>query len=126
MRADLPAMPAYVPGWQHPKGKPPDAVVSLPAFAVKATGEIPYIQLHVKVPLTEDHWIAGMQMLPGNGALVHHMGREAASLEAARRNVDAWTRQIEAGGLKRPKPGKRGADAKPRKSRALSRDAARG
>ena len=33
------------------------------------------------------------------GALVHHMGREAASLDAARRNVDAWTRQIEAGGL---------------------------
>ena len=26
------------------------------------------------------------------GALVHHMGREAAALEAARRNVDAWTR----------------------------------
>ena len=26
------------------------------------------------------------------GALVHHMGREAASLEAARRNVDAWSR----------------------------------
>jgi glycolate oxidase iron-sulfur subunit len=26
------------------------------------------------------------------GALVHHMGREEASLEAARRNVDAWTR----------------------------------
>jgi glycolate oxidase iron-sulfur subunit len=33
------------------------------------------------------------------GALVHHMGREAASLYAARRNVDAWTREIEAGGL---------------------------
>jgi len=33
------------------------------------------------------------------GALVHHMGREEASLEAARRNVDAWTRQIDAGGL---------------------------
>jgi len=33
------------------------------------------------------------------GALVHHMGREAASLEAARRNVDAWTREIESGGL---------------------------
>jgi glycolate oxidase iron-sulfur subunit len=33
------------------------------------------------------------------GALVHHMGREQASLEAARRNVDAWTREIEADGL---------------------------
>ncbi len=33
------------------------------------------------------------------GALVHHMGREADSLDAARRNVDAWTREIEEGGL---------------------------
>lgn len=33
------------------------------------------------------------------GALVHHMGREEAALDAARRNVDAWTREIEAGGL---------------------------
>ena len=33
------------------------------------------------------------------GALVHHMGREEAAHDDARRNVDAWTRQIEAGGL---------------------------
>ncbi|GGC59875.1 glycolate oxidase subunit GlcF [Chelatococcus reniformis] len=33
------------------------------------------------------------------GALVHHMGREGASLEAARRNVDAWTRELEGRGL---------------------------
>jgi glycolate oxidase iron-sulfur subunit len=33
------------------------------------------------------------------GALVHHMGREEASLEAARRNVDAWIREIEGEGL---------------------------
>jgi glycolate oxidase iron-sulfur subunit len=33
------------------------------------------------------------------GALVHHMGKEEAALAAARKNVDAWTRQIEAGGL---------------------------
>jgi len=33
------------------------------------------------------------------GALVHHMGREADALAAARRNVDAWTREIEDKGL---------------------------
>lgn len=33
------------------------------------------------------------------GALVHHMGREAAALTSARQNVDAWTRAIEQGGL---------------------------
>lgn len=33
------------------------------------------------------------------GALVHHMGREADGLDAARRNVDAWMREIDGGGL---------------------------
>ncbi|MEO9339527.1 glycolate oxidase subunit GlcF [Mesorhizobium sp. SB112] len=33
------------------------------------------------------------------GALVHHMGREEQALASARQNVDAWTRQIEKGGL---------------------------
>ncbi|WP_374413566.1 glycolate oxidase subunit GlcF [Novosphingobium colocasiae] len=33
------------------------------------------------------------------GALVHHMGREADALDAARRNVDAWTRELEGAGL---------------------------
>ena len=33
------------------------------------------------------------------GALVHHMGREAEALGYARANVDAWTREIETGGL---------------------------
>jgi len=47
---------------------------------------------------------AGYQtvLAPGErccGALVHHMGREAAAIEAARHNVDAWSRQIEQGGL---------------------------
>ena len=32
------------------------------------------------------------------GALVHHMGREGDALDAARRNVDAWTREIDGKG----------------------------
>jgi glycolate oxidase iron-sulfur subunit len=33
------------------------------------------------------------------GALVHHLGREHSALDAARRNIDAWTSEIENGGL---------------------------
>ena len=33
------------------------------------------------------------------GALTHHMGRRRDALRAARRNVDAWSREIESGGL---------------------------
>ncbi len=31
------------------------------------------------------------------GALTHHMGKEAQALQSARRNVDAWTREIDNG-----------------------------
>ena len=33
------------------------------------------------------------------GSLAHHMGRKADALAAARRNVDAWSAEIESGGL---------------------------
>jgi glycolate oxidase iron-sulfur subunit len=33
------------------------------------------------------------------GSLVHHMGREEQALAQARNNIDAWTREIEDGGL---------------------------
>ena len=33
------------------------------------------------------------------GSLVHHMGREEAALEAARRNIDTWMREMKNGGL---------------------------
>jgi glycolate oxidase iron-sulfur subunit len=33
------------------------------------------------------------------GSLVHHMGRERQALAQARNNIDAWTREIEEGGL---------------------------
>ena len=33
------------------------------------------------------------------GALVHHMGRDTDALDAARRNTDAWTRELDNGGL---------------------------
>ena len=60
--------------WSNPEGRPPDAVISLPTIHVEATGEVPYIQQLVKVPVTEDRWLVAMQLLPGNRRLLHHMG----------------------------------------------------
>jgi hypothetical protein len=72
--ADLPPPPSVPPKWLHPKGLAPDAVLSLPEISVSATGEIPYVQQRIKVPLPADKWIVAMQVRPGNNALVHHMG----------------------------------------------------
>jgi hypothetical protein len=60
--------------WLNPEGRPPDAVISLPVIHVEPTGEVPYIQQLIKVPVAEDKWIVAMQLLPGNRKLLHHMG----------------------------------------------------
>jgi hypothetical protein len=78
--ADLPPLPSAAHKWLHPRGLAPDAVLTLPEVSVAATGEIPYVQQRVKVPLTEDKWIVAMQVRAGNNALVHHMGITEVSL----------------------------------------------
>jgi hypothetical protein len=61
-------------GWANPRGREPDAIVSLPRIKLPATGEIPYVRLLIKVTVPQDQWITGLQALPGNAAVVHHMG----------------------------------------------------
>ena len=70
--SDPPPAPT-VQGWQHPEGRAPDLVITLPEFQVPATGEIPYLRYLVKVPFPEDRWVVGLQVRPGNRAIVHHM-----------------------------------------------------
>ena len=60
--------------WLNPEGRAPDAVISLPVIHVGATGEVPYVQQLIKVPVEEDKWIVAMQLRPGNRNLLHHMG----------------------------------------------------
>jgi hypothetical protein len=71
---DLPPAPNPGSQWLNPEGRPPDAIISLPNIHVGATGEVPYIQQLIKVPVTEDKWLVAMQLLPGNRDLLHHMG----------------------------------------------------
>jgi len=71
--ADLLPAPSFPQGWLHPDGIPPDLIITLPESQLPAQSEIPYLRYLVKVPLTEDKWIAAMQVLPGNSAVVHHM-----------------------------------------------------
>ena len=71
---DLPPVPGQVGQWLNPAGRAPDAVISLPVIHVGPTGEVPYIQQLIKVPVAEDKWLVAMQLLPGNRNLLHHMG----------------------------------------------------
>ena len=71
---DLPRVPDKVGQWLNPEGRAPDAIISLPTIHVEATGEVPYIQQLIKVPVAGDEWLVAMQLLPGNRKLLHHMG----------------------------------------------------
>lgn len=71
---DLPPVPGQAGQWLNPQGRPPDVVIFLPTIHVEATGEVPYIQQLIKVPVLEDRWLVAMQLLPGNRKLLHHMG----------------------------------------------------
>ncbi|UIJ45245.1 glycolate oxidase subunit GlcF [Sphingomonas cannabina] len=90
----------------------PPAPSDAPSPAPQARGRVALMQGCAEPVLRPEIRAATVRLLnragydvtfaPGEGccgALVHHMGKDAASLAAARRNVDAWTALIEDGGL---------------------------
>lgn len=83
-----PPQPSLTAGWQHPAGRPPDAIVTLPEFSLRADGEIPYVQLRAPAPVDGDRWITGLQVLPSNALVVHHMGIAEVRLADAATDVD--------------------------------------
>ena len=94
-----------------PKRVPPPVAVTN-AIVSGARGRVALLQGCAEPVLKPEYRAAAIRLLnragydvvfaPGEGccgALVHHMGREADGLDAARRNVDAWMREIDGGGL---------------------------
>ena len=80
--ADLPPVPSVSDGWHDPAGRKPDAVVTLPAYTVRASVVVPYIQQLIKIPYTSDRWVSGIEVHAGNRALLHHMGITEVELPA--------------------------------------------
>ena len=72
--AELPPEPDFTKGWLHPDGRPPDAVISLPRFALSTNGTVPYLARLIKVPYVEDKWISALEVRAGNPRVLHHMG----------------------------------------------------
>lgn len=70
---DRPAIPTFTEGWQLPRD--PDQVtwMSDKPFAIKATGEVKYQFFSADPGFTEDKWIIGAEVVPGNRAVVHHV-----------------------------------------------------
>jgi hypothetical protein len=79
--SDLPPVPKPPQGWLHPKGIAPDCVITLPEIEVPAKGEIPYVNYMARVPVSEDKWIAAIQVRPGNRAVIHYMAITEIALD---------------------------------------------
>jgi hypothetical protein len=69
--AEMPVAPKYVEGWVLGK---PDVVIQMPeSYDVPAEGVIPYKYFTADTNFTEDKWIRGVEIRPGNRAVVHHI-----------------------------------------------------
>jgi hypothetical protein len=69
--ADLPAAPKYAEGWMVGQ---PDVVLSMQEdYPIPASGTIAYQYFEVPTNFTEDRWVQGFEVRPGNRAVVHHV-----------------------------------------------------
>jgi len=99
---DLPKPLNFVTGWNIGK---PDLTVSMPAkFEIPATGTIDYQYLLVPLNLTEDKWIKGAEVRPGNRALVHHV------IAFVRPKGSKWMKDAQPGVPYVPKKGEEAGD----------------
>lgn len=70
----------------------PDAVLELPPVEVPASGEVRYHDYRLGSPFDHDVWLRGVEVLPGNPRVVHHVIVEAFDPVAAlRRGGDPRT-----------------------------------
>ena len=68
---DLPPTPKYTEGWTI--GEPTAVLAMQEDYPIPATGTIAYQYFEVPSNFTEDKWIQGFEVRPGNRAVVHHV-----------------------------------------------------
>ncbi|MGD0302098.1 MAG: hypothetical protein ABSE86_33880 [Bryobacteraceae bacterium] len=86
---DSPPPPVSAAGWRHPTGRNPDLIISMPQeFEVPAQGTVPYVRRLVNVPLSQDRWVAALQVRPGNPAVVHHIAITEDTLDKGVKPAD--------------------------------------
>jgi hypothetical protein len=82
----------------------------MPEWDVPASGTIPYLYFSVPTNFTEDNWIAGLEIRPGNRKVVHHVivsvldpGQTPPSQGSTQTRIDVVRGQL--GGITPNKPG---------------------
>jgi hypothetical protein len=68
---DLPTLPTFVDGWTIGQ---PDAVFEMKeAFQIPASGTVDYQYIRIPTGITEDKWLAAIEIKPEARAQVHHV-----------------------------------------------------
>jgi mono/diheme cytochrome c family protein len=80
--ADLPPQPQFVPGWQL--GEPDLVVKATKPFTLPPTGVDTYWNFILPIPLTENRWVKGVEIRPGDKRLIHHANVVVDRLELSR------------------------------------------
>jgi len=92
---DAPTPRRFTEGW---KIGTPDLVLKFPRpIKVKAEGVMPYKYAITRTQLTEDKWVQGIEVRPGNRAVVHHIlvfvlakGRALRDLEESGSGLESY------------------------------------
>ena len=100
---DVPPLPRFAEGWNHPSGRPPDVIVEAPEMKVPAEGESPWQFAYVKLPFEGDVWVESSQIVPGNRPVVHHVMVTSTTLQPGT--------ELDAEGRVTSRPGGRGGGA---------------
>jgi hypothetical protein len=69
--ADAPAPVEYPKGWHI--GEPDEVFTMLEPYTLAAEGPDEYKYFTIPTNLTEDRWVTGFEVKPGNNAIVHHV-----------------------------------------------------
>ncbi|MEQ1829988.1 MAG: redoxin domain-containing protein [Pirellula sp.] len=78
----------FTEGWQLPRS--PDLVVAMRnvPFEIPATGDVRYQYFVADPKLDEDTWVNGMEIIPGNRSVVHHILVFIRQKGSNQRNLD--------------------------------------
>jgi hypothetical protein len=97
---DLPPAPKYAEGWMI--GEPSAVLAMQEDYPIPASGTIAYQYFEVPTNFSEDKWIQGFEVRPGNRAVVHHVIVYARPPEPAAQASSASSPLKPAGTAKRP------------------------
>lgn len=59
--------------WRSELGREPDVIVKIPPQRIPATGVVDYLNVYADIPIEDDVWVQGSEIVPGDYSVLHHV-----------------------------------------------------